>query len=215
MAEMMRNDQTSPDIQSSCSLFLKLLKDAQRIYVLMHLFLVILVMGVAIHQMPKLKFVQFAEAKGLNNVYHAKDPGLLKVLRKLKLQYLQVWILEIQYVYQKLVILSDREINMVTDDLVFARDGADVYVNSNISLTQAILGGEVEVPTLSGKVQVKDCQSMVFYYIMEISMSASALICQHKLPLAFSYLRYWLGVSKFITDDDKIYRYVQDSIVPN
>ncbi|KAE8653916.1 Chaperone protein DNAj [Hibiscus syriacus] len=32
--------------QSSCSLFLKLLKDAQRIYVLMHLFLVILAMGV-------------------------------------------------------------------------------------------------------------------------------------------------------------------------
>ncbi|KAE8676038.1 hypothetical protein F3Y22_tig00111635pilonHSYRG00037 [Hibiscus syriacus] len=104
-----------------------------------------------------------------NTVYHAKDPGLLKVLRKLKLQYLQVWILEIQYVYQKLVILSDREINLVTDDPVFARDGADVY---------AILGVEVEVPTLSGKVQVKDCQSMVFYYIMEISMSASALICQ-------------------------------------
>ncbi|KAE8695411.1 hypothetical protein F3Y22_tig00110716pilonHSYRG00223 [Hibiscus syriacus] len=139
--------------QSSCSLFLKLLKDAQRIYVLMHLFLVILVMGVAIHQMPKLKFVQFAEAKGLNTIYHAKDPGLLKVLRKLKLQYMQVWILEIQYVYQKLVILSDRKINL------------------------AILGGEVEVPTLLGKVQVKDCQSMVFYYIMEISMSASALIC--------------------------------------
>ncbi|KAE8715973.1 Chaperone protein dnaJ 1 [Hibiscus syriacus] len=64
------------------------------------------------------------------------------------------------------------------DDPVFSRDGTDVYVNSNIGLTQAILGGEVEVPTLSGMVQVKDCQSMVFYYIMEFSMSASALICQ-------------------------------------
>lgn len=43
----------------------------------------------------------------------------------------------------------------VKDDPVFARDGADVYVNSNISFTKAILGGTVEVPTLSGKVQVK------------------------------------------------------------
>ncbi|XP_022768387.1 chaperone protein dnaJ 1, mitochondrial-like isoform X2 [Durio zibethinus] len=43
----------------------------------------------------------------------------------------------------------------VADDPVFARDGADVYVNSNISFTQAILGGKVEVPTLSGMIQVK------------------------------------------------------------
>ncbi|XP_039007840.1 chaperone protein dnaJ 1, mitochondrial-like [Hibiscus syriacus] len=162
-----RNDQTSPYIQTELLLyFSEVAKGCTKdlcfdafvpcdscvfsclVYFLMK-------MGVAIYQMPKLKFVQFAEAKGLNNVYHAKDPGLLKVLRKLKLQYLQVWILKIQYVYQKLVILSDREINLVTDDPIFARDGADVYVNSNISLTQAILGGEAKVPTLSGKVQVK------------------------------------------------------------
>ncbi|KAK2443032.1 chaperone protein dnaJ GFA2, mitochondrial [Trifolium repens] len=43
----------------------------------------------------------------------------------------------------------------VVEDPVFARDGADIYVESNISFTQAILGGEVEVPTLSGKMQVK------------------------------------------------------------
>ncbi|MBA0747309.1 hypothetical protein Gogos_004232, partial [Gossypium gossypioides] len=43
----------------------------------------------------------------------------------------------------------------VADDPVFTRDGADVYVDSNISFTQAILGGAVEVPTLSGKIQVK------------------------------------------------------------
>ncbi|XP_022773110.1 chaperone protein dnaJ 1, mitochondrial-like isoform X1 [Durio zibethinus] len=43
----------------------------------------------------------------------------------------------------------------VAEDPVFVRDGADVYVNSNISFTQAILGGTVEVPTLSGKIQVK------------------------------------------------------------
>ncbi|KAK7822593.1 chaperone protein dnaj 1 [Quercus suber] len=38
---------------------------------------------------------------------------------------------------------------------VFTRDGADIYVNSNISFTQAILGGTVDVPTLSGKTQLK------------------------------------------------------------
>ncbi|KAL1291117.1 chaperone protein dnaJ 1, mitochondrial isoform X4 [Arachis ipaensis] len=43
----------------------------------------------------------------------------------------------------------------VAEDSVFARDGADIYVDSNISFTQAILGGKVDVPTLSGKMQVK------------------------------------------------------------
>ncbi|KAF3445975.1 hypothetical protein FNV43_RR11152 [Rhamnella rubrinervis] len=43
----------------------------------------------------------------------------------------------------------------VAEDPTFAREGADIYVDSNISFTQAILGGEVEVPTLSGKMQVK------------------------------------------------------------
>ncbi|XP_027094327.2 chaperone protein dnaJ 1, mitochondrial-like isoform X2 [Coffea arabica] len=43
----------------------------------------------------------------------------------------------------------------VTEDPLFARDGADIYVDSNISFTQAILGGNVEVPTLSGKTKVQ------------------------------------------------------------
>ncbi|XP_031282673.1 chaperone protein dnaJ 1, mitochondrial isoform X2 [Pistacia vera] len=43
----------------------------------------------------------------------------------------------------------------VANDPVFTRDGADVFVDSNISFTQAILGGKVDVPTLSGNVQVK------------------------------------------------------------
>ncbi|ESW13225.1 hypothetical protein PHAVU_008G178400 [Phaseolus vulgaris] len=43
----------------------------------------------------------------------------------------------------------------VAEDSIFIRDGANIYVESNISFTQAILGGEVEVPTLSGKMQLK------------------------------------------------------------
>ncbi|GKV33623.1 hypothetical protein SLEP1_g42105 [Rubroshorea leprosula] len=43
----------------------------------------------------------------------------------------------------------------VADDPIFSRDGADVYVDSKISFTQAILGGKVQVPTLSGKIEVK------------------------------------------------------------
>ncbi|GAB4861319.1 hypothetical protein Ancab_036480 [Ancistrocladus abbreviatus] len=42
----------------------------------------------------------------------------------------------------------------VADDLIFSRDGADIHVDSKISFTQAILGGKVEVPTLSGKTQL-------------------------------------------------------------
>ncbi|KAM0971903.1 hypothetical protein TB2_019327 [Malus domestica] len=43
----------------------------------------------------------------------------------------------------------------VDEDPIFSRDGADLYVDSSISFTQAILGGTVEVPTLSGKIEVK------------------------------------------------------------
>ncbi|KAI8548347.1 hypothetical protein RHMOL_Rhmol07G0266900 [Rhododendron molle] len=46
-------------------------------------------------------------------------------------------------------------IYQVAEDPIFARDGADVYVESNITFTQAIMGGKVVVPTLSGKVEVK------------------------------------------------------------
>ncbi|XP_074591547.1 chaperone protein dnaJ 1, mitochondrial isoform X1 [Curcuma longa] len=43
----------------------------------------------------------------------------------------------------------------VGKDPVFTRDGADVYVDTHISFTQAILGGKVEVPTLTGKTELK------------------------------------------------------------
>ncbi|XP_031736865.1 chaperone protein dnaJ 1, mitochondrial isoform X3 [Cucumis sativus] len=43
----------------------------------------------------------------------------------------------------------------VAEDHVFKRDGVDIYVDSNISFTQAILGGKVEVPTLSGRMQIE------------------------------------------------------------
>nr|CAD1826950.1 unnamed protein product [Ananas comosus var. bracteatus] len=43
----------------------------------------------------------------------------------------------------------------VSKDPVFVRDGADIHVETCISFTQAILGGKVEVPTLTGKTQVK------------------------------------------------------------
>lgn len=43
----------------------------------------------------------------------------------------------------------------VAEDPVFQRDGADLYVDSNIGFTQAIIGDKVEVPTLNGKTPVK------------------------------------------------------------
>uniref|UniRef100_A0A7N0UVX0 Chaperone protein dnaJ 1, mitochondrial n=2 Tax=Kalanchoe fedtschenkoi TaxID=63787 RepID=A0A7N0UVX0_KALFE len=43
----------------------------------------------------------------------------------------------------------------VEDDFVFTRDGADLYVDTNISFTQAVLGGKVEVPTLEGKMEIE------------------------------------------------------------
>lgn len=43
----------------------------------------------------------------------------------------------------------------LAENQVFTRDGADVYVDSNITFIQAMLGGKVEVPTLLGKAQLK------------------------------------------------------------
>ncbi|XP_031497653.1 chaperone protein dnaJ 1, mitochondrial isoform X2 [Nymphaea colorata] len=43
----------------------------------------------------------------------------------------------------------------VAKDPVFIRDGSDIYVDAQISFTQAILGGKVEVPTLNGTHQIK------------------------------------------------------------
>ncbi|KAA3476650.1 chaperone protein dnaJ 1, mitochondrial isoform X2 [Gossypium australe] len=57
----------------------------------------------------------------------------------------------------------------VADDPVFTRDGADVYVDSNISFTQAILGGAVEVPTLSGKIQVKVIILVLYHFFICIT----------------------------------------------
>ncbi|KAK9743420.1 hypothetical protein RND81_03G237800 [Saponaria officinalis] len=42
----------------------------------------------------------------------------------------------------------------VTDDSIFTRKGSDVCVDANISFTQAMLGGEVEVPTLTGNISL-------------------------------------------------------------
>jgi molecular chaperone DnaJ len=42
----------------------------------------------------------------------------------------------------------------VETDLYFVRDGADIHVESPISITQAILGGTVDVKTLTGEVEL-------------------------------------------------------------
>ncbi|EPS61962.1 hypothetical protein M569_12831, partial [Genlisea aurea] len=39
----------------------------------------------------------------------------------------------------------------VAEDPIFSRQGADIFVDAYISFTQAILGGSIEIPTLSGK----------------------------------------------------------------
>ncbi|XP_057818678.1 chaperone protein dnaJ 1, mitochondrial isoform X2 [Cryptomeria japonica] len=43
----------------------------------------------------------------------------------------------------------------VHDDSTFRRDGADIYYHASISLTEAILGGKINVPTLSGDMMLK------------------------------------------------------------
>lgn len=47
---------------------------------------------------------------------------------------------------------------------MFARDGSDIYVDTRISFTQAILGGAVEVQTLSGKTQLK-VRRVVYFFL--------------------------------------------------
>ncbi|CAH2044840.1 unnamed protein product [Thlaspi arvense] len=43
----------------------------------------------------------------------------------------------------------------VREDPVFRREGSDIHVDSVLSVTQAILGGTIQVPTLTGDVVVK------------------------------------------------------------
>ncbi|XP_031092088.1 chaperone protein dnaJ GFA2, mitochondrial-like [Ipomoea triloba] len=43
----------------------------------------------------------------------------------------------------------------VREDPVFRREGSDIHVNAHLNMTQAILGGTVQVPTLTGDVVVK------------------------------------------------------------
>lgn len=43
----------------------------------------------------------------------------------------------------------------VEDSSVFERDGFDIHSDTNISFTQAVLGGEVRIPGLSGHIMVK------------------------------------------------------------
>lgn len=43
----------------------------------------------------------------------------------------------------------------VLDDSIFRRDGEDIYVDACISVTQAIIGGKIKVPTLSGNILLK------------------------------------------------------------
>ncbi|CAM8952272.1 unnamed protein product [Rhodiola kirilowii] len=43
----------------------------------------------------------------------------------------------------------------VQEDPVFRREGADIHVDAVLSVTQAILGGTIQVPTLTGDVVLK------------------------------------------------------------
>ncbi|KAL3516554.1 hypothetical protein ACH5RR_023456 [Cinchona calisaya] len=46
----------------------------------------------------------------------------------------------------------------VREDPVFRREGANIHVDAVLSVTQAILGGTIKVPTLTGDVIVKVCR---------------------------------------------------------
>jgi len=51
-----------------------------------------------------------------------------------------------------------RDFNLYIDvlpDKIFKRDGNDVYVSQSISISQAILGDIIEVPTLTGRLKVR------------------------------------------------------------
>ncbi|KAL8542370.1 hypothetical protein ACS0TY_003293 [Phlomoides rotata] len=49
----------------------------------------------------------------------------------------------------------------VREDPVFRREGADIHVDAVLSISQAILGGTIQVPTLTGNVVVKVCLKLL------------------------------------------------------
>ncbi|GMP41832.1 hypothetical protein CsSME_00011794 [Camellia sinensis var. sinensis] len=50
---------------------------------------------------------------------------------------------------------ADPDGNQVREDPVFRREGPDIHVDAVLGITQAILGGTIQVPTLTGDVVLK------------------------------------------------------------
>lgn len=73
--------------------------------------------------------------------------------------------------------ISVRHFAKVQPDKVFKREGADIYVDIPIPFTQAILGGSVQVPTLTGDV------------VLKVRFISSLLI--YKFPPLFFFLFFF------------------------
>ncbi|KAG6393232.1 hypothetical protein SASPL_147468 [Salvia splendens] len=69
----------------------------------------------------------------------------------------------------------------VKEDPVFRREGADIHVDTILSITQAILGGTIQVPTLSGDVVVK--RTLKYESYLTFTYHDSFLICRFALAL--------------------------------
>ncbi|KAL2504283.1 Chaperone protein dnaJ 1 [Abeliophyllum distichum] len=87
----------------------------------------------------------------------------------------------------------------VADDPLFSREGADIYLDFNITFTQAILGGKVEVPTLSGKVQLqipKGVQPGQLVLLRGKGLPKSGFLVDH----GDQYVRFRISFPSTVTD---------------
>lgn len=87
----------------------------------------------------------------------------------------------------------------VADDRLFSREGADIYLDYSITFTQAILGDKVEVPTLSGKVQVqipKGAQPGQLILLRGKGLPKSGFLVDH----GDQYVRFRISFPSTVTD---------------
>lgn len=85
----------------------------------------------------------------------------------------------------------------VREDPVFRREGADVHVDENISISQAILGGTIQVPTLSGDVVLKVRQGT--QHGQKVALKGKGIKSRHSHHYGNQYVHFRVIIPTNIT----------------
>lgn len=85
----------------------------------------------------------------------------------------------------------------VREDPVFRREGADIHVDENISISQAILGGTIQVPTLTGAVVLKVRQGT--QHGQKVALKGKGIKSRHSRNYGNQYVHFRVIIPTNIT----------------